>query len=186
MRLTVGALMRGNILIALALGPILVQIVVAIDGWAQIASALGISRMVSLGLATASALPHTLIYSTLLALFAATLRPGREALITTLARKMYGAISEQTARYTRHVTMAWCGFFMAQLAASLLLFLAAPFAVWSCFVNVLSLPLVGLMFAAEQACRPLFVDDPPSHSLADMLRMLGYIKETLYKQAGPG
>jgi uncharacterized membrane protein len=179
MRRSVGPPLRGYLLIVLALGPIMVQMAVAIDGWTQAAAAVGIARLVDLGLITASALPHALIYSTLLALFAATLRPGREALITALARRMYGTISDATARYTRCVTVAWCAFFMAQLAASLLLFLAAPFAVWSLFVNVLSLPLVAVMFAAEQAGRPLFLRDPPHHSLADMRRMLGYVAEAL-------
>jgi uncharacterized membrane protein len=182
MRQSADPLLRGRVLIALALGPIMVQVMVITDGWTRIASALGIERLVKPSLLAASALPHAMIYLALLAMFAATLRPGRDALVSALACRMYGPLSEEMARYTRRVTWAWCGFFAAQLAASLALFLAAPFALWSFFVNVLSLPLSAAMFAVEQACRPLFVADPPRHSLADMLRMLGYIKETLWKQ----
>ena len=186
MRLPVDPPVRRRVLIALALGPPMVQVLVLTDGWTHIASALGIAPLIKLGLLTVSALSHALIYPGLLATFAATLRPGRDPLVTALARRLYGAISEEMARYTRCVTWAWCGFFMVQLAASLTLYLAAPFAVWSFFVNVLTLPLLAGMFAIEQACRRLFLADPPRHSRADMQRMLGYIKMSFWKQASSG
>jgi uncharacterized membrane protein len=130
--------------------------------------------------------PHAVVYSVLLAVFGATLLPGREALITALARRMYGTVPAAMASYTRGVTWAWCGFFAAQLLTSLALLLWAPIVVWSVFVNVLNLPLFALMFAAEHVCRQRCLADAPRHSPADVLRMLGHIKDGIWKQARSG
>lgn len=105
------------------------------------------------GLMLASAVPHTIAYLGLLTLFAASLAPDREAIITTVARRTRGALNDELLRYTRHVTIAWCCFFVVQLATSLLLWLLAPLAWWSAFVNLCTVPLVALMFGAELAYR---------------------------------
>lgn len=102
-----------------------------------------------------SGLSHTLIYGGLLALFGATLRPGRTDLITSLAGRLRGNLAPEMAAYTRSVTIAWCAFFVFQLGASVLLMLLAPAQAWSLFVNVLDLPLVAGMFLAEFAVRHL-------------------------------
>jgi uncharacterized membrane protein len=85
--------------------------------------------------------------------FARTLLPGREPLVTAIARFMHGAITPEIERYTRRVTVAWCGFFAGMAAASVALATLAPVSVWSFFSNVLAYPLVGLMFAGEYAIR---------------------------------
>jgi len=85
--------------------------------------------------------------------FARTLLPGREPLVTAIARFMHGTIPPEVERYTRRVTVAWCGFFAGMAAASIALAAFAPVPVWSLFSNVLSYPLVGLMFAGEYAIR---------------------------------
>jgi len=186
MRLSAGSLARGCGLIALGLCPVALHLgMVAGDG-AQAASAPSIGRAVGLGLVAASAVPHTAIYVTLLAVFAATLRPGREALVSMLSRKMHGTLPPARAAYTRGVTWAWCGFFAAQLATSLALFLWAPIAVWSIFVNLLNAPLFVLMFLAEHACRQVCLADAPRYSPADVVRMLGHIRDGIWKQARPG
>ena len=105
------------------------------------------------GLMMAAALPHALAYLGLLAVFAVSLAPGREAIITIVARRMRGALSDELRHYTRCVTIAWCGFFAAQLAASGLLWRLAPVAWWSIFVNLGTIPLVALMFGAELTYR---------------------------------
>lgn len=110
-------------------------------------------RRADAGLALAEVVPHATAYLGLLTLFAASLAPGREALITIVARRSRGTLSDELLRYTRAVTVAWCGFFTAQLAASLLLWLFAPLAWWSVFVNLGTVPLVLLMFGAELAYR---------------------------------
>ncbi len=130
------------------------------------------------GFVTASALMHWVIYSSLLVTFALTLRPGREPLITAIARKMHGAIPDEMVVYTRRVTIAWCCFFAAQLSTSIALFLFAPLVVWSFFVNILDIPLVITMFAAEYAVRLRCLRNPPRLSLALIVNMIADIRKT--------
>jgi uncharacterized membrane protein len=89
----------------------------------------------------------------LLWFFGRTLARGREPLVSSIARIVRGTLDPEIARYTRRVTWAWCGFFLANAAISLALAAAAPLAAWSFYANVLTFPLVALMFAAEYAYR---------------------------------
>jgi uncharacterized membrane protein len=116
------------------------------------------------------AVPHAMAYLTLLVVFAASLQPGREAVVTLLARKTRGPLSAQTLRYTRRVTWAWCWFFVAQLTASLLLLLFAPHTVFSLFVNLCNLPLVGAMLCTEYIYRQWRHPARPPERLTDMFR----------------
>lgn len=87
-------------------------------------------------------------------LFGRTLFGPGEALITRIARNIFkGQISERKVRYTRQVTIAWTAFFFANALLSTALFLFAPAAVWSVHANLLTGPLVGLMFLAEYLVR---------------------------------
>jgi hypothetical protein len=126
---------------------------------------------------TAAAVAHWSIYTGLLLTFAMTLRPGREALLTFMARKLHGTISEEVRNYTRRVTYVWCGFFALQLATSVALFVFAPLVVWSFFVNVLDLPLVATMFLAEYLFRIHWLQNPPRHSLAAIVSMIGDVRK---------
>jgi uncharacterized membrane protein len=117
-------------------------------------------------------------------LFALTLRPGHEPLITGMARRLHGDISDELARYTRRVTIAWAGFFAAQLAISTTLFCFAPLVAWSFFVNILDLPLVAAMFAAEYMVRLRCLRNPPRHSLAAILTMIADVRKPHEEPAG--
>ncbi len=86
-------------------------------------------------------------------LFARTLRPGREAIVTRMARHVHGTLPPDIEAHTRHVTWAWSVFFAVMAAASVLLFSFASLATWSVFANVLTLPLAILFFVAEYAYR---------------------------------
>ena len=116
------------------------------------------------------AVPHAMVYLTLLVVFAVSLQPGREAVVTLLARKTRGPLSDKTLRYTRRVTWAWCWFFVAQLTGSLLLLLFAPRSVLSLFVNLCNLPLVGAMLCTEYIYRQWRHPAHPPERLADMFR----------------
>jgi len=105
------------------------------------------------GLAVAYGIPHTVIYLFLLWLFGQTLRYGKEPLVTRLARRVHGTLSPELTAYTYRVTFAWCVFFTAQLIISGLLFRFAPLNMWSLFINVLSFPLLVLMFVGEYCYR---------------------------------
>lgn len=87
--------------------------------------------------------------------FARTLSEGREALITTIARKVHGTLKPHIERYTRTITLAWSLFFAAQIALSLTLFAFAPLEVWSTYINLLNAPLIILMFIVEYIYRVL-------------------------------
>jgi uncharacterized membrane protein len=74
--------------------------------------------------------------------------------------------------YTRKVTIAWSIFFAIQLAISIGLFCAAPLVWWSFFVNILDIPLVAAMFAAEYAIRLRVLQNPPRHSFKAIVSMV--------------
>ena len=109
----------------------------------------------SLGASAATGLAHAGAYLLLLWYFARTLGAGREPLITRIARHIHGSVPPDMARFTRAITRAWCAFFAAQILISALLLAFSTRDAWSLFVNVLDLPLLALMFAAQQAYRAL-------------------------------
>jgi uncharacterized membrane protein len=98
-------------------------------------------------------LQHVGMFLALGAWFGATLRPGREALVTRFARHAGQALSASGLAYTRRVTLAWTAFFAAVAGVSTLLFFLAPLEAWSVFANLLTLPLSVAMFAAEYGVR---------------------------------
>lgn len=117
-----------------------------------------------------SGVPHALINAGLLIFFGASLLPGRQALITALALRIDPHLPEPMIRYSRRVTIAWTIFFAAQLVISLALFVLAPLAVWSLFVNVLNGPLIVMMFLCEYGYRHLHFRHYRHASIADMVR----------------
>jgi uncharacterized membrane protein len=112
-----------------------------------------LERWDGLGFALAYGLPHAAAFLLLLWYFGRSLRGGREPVITRVARRIRGTLSGRLERYTRRLTVAWCVFFAAQLAASAALLAFAPLETWSFFVNVLNVPLVAAMFAGDYAYR---------------------------------
>lgn len=106
-----------------------------------------------LGLPAMTALTHAGINLLMLWVFGRTLRQGREPLVTGFARKVHGTLPPYIEAYTRRVTLMWCVFFMSQIGVSSALFAFASLDVWSLFVNMLSLPLVVLMFVVEYVYR---------------------------------
>ena len=135
-----------------------------------------LSRFTEGGPLVASAVPHAMVYLTLLVVFAVSLQPGREATVTILARKARGALSGEIVRYTRRVTWAWCWFFVAQLMGSLVLLLFAPLDAWSLFVNLCNLPLIGAMLCAEYIYRQWRHAAHPPERLADMIRSIRQVR----------
>lgn len=122
------------------------------------------------GFALAYGLPHGAAYALLLWYFGRTLRGGREPLVTRLARRIRGTLSPERERYTRRLTVAWCGFFGAQLACSAALLAFAPLETWSFFVNVLNVPLVAAMFAGDYVYRRTRLGDEQVTSIARIWR----------------
>src|SRR5258708_8606523 len=95
-----------------------------------VAAALGYDVLVHLALSNTehplllvplAGAPHAAIYAFLLWLFGRTLLPGREALITGVARRFHGSLAPNMETYTRPLTSAWSVFSAAQLLVSALL-----------------------------------------------------------------
>jgi len=125
----------------------------------------------AMGLAVGGLL-HALAYAWLLAWFATSLRRGREPVVTGFARRMRPTMPFKVVLYTRRVTLAWCGFFAAQMAISAVLLMAAPEAVWSAFVNLANLPLIAAMTLGEYGCRRVLFRHEQRTSLAATLMAL--------------
>jgi len=93
------------------------------------------------------------MYGLLAAGFGRSLRAGQVALCTRLADTLHGPLSAAEILYTRRVTLAWTLFFTLMGVTIAVLYVTAPRAVWSAFVNFVATPLIVAMFAAEYVVR---------------------------------
>lgn len=82
-----------------------------------------------------------------------SLLPGRQPLCSRFAAQVRGQLPAEVAAYTRSVTLAWTLFFGMMAATSALLFWLAPISAWSVLANLLTIPLVVLMFLGEYGVR---------------------------------
>lgn len=99
-------------------------------------------------------LEHAGSNALLAGLFGSTLTAGRDPLCTRFARMVNGDnLPPEVERYGRQITVAWTAFFAGNACVSIGLYLAAPIAVWSAYANLLTAPLVALMFVGEYAVR---------------------------------
>ena len=125
-----------------------------------------------------AALPSIALNLMLAGLFGATLRPGETPLIVRIAELDDGVLAPEFVRYLRALTQAWAIFFITMAGLSLVLMLYAPFEWWSLFVNVLSWPLVGMMFALEWMVRRFgFKELPPHTPLHIVARIVAYQRQ---------
>jgi uncharacterized membrane protein len=81
-------------------------------------------------------------------------------MVTRFARRVHGILTPDMQRFTRNLTVAWCVFFTAQLAASALLYAFASLEHWSAFVNLFNLPLLVFMFAGQLVYRNVRIRIP--------------------------
>ncbi len=104
--------------------------------------------------------------------FGRTLLGGRKPLCTHFAEMTHGGvITRQHAHYAHQVTWAWTGFFGLMATASTLLFFLAPLTVWSVFANLLTLPLIALMFIVEFGVRRRVLPVQGDSHILDALRV---------------
>ncbi len=133
-----------------------------------------------------AALPSIALNLMLSSVFAVTLRRGETPLIVRMAELDDGALTPQFRRYLRGLTHVWAIFFAAMAGLSLLLMLYAPFEWWSLFVNVLTWPLIGVMFACEWAVRRVAFRKLPAHTpLYIVARVLAYQRQVAQMRIGP-
>jgi len=113
------------------------------------------------------------VYALLAAGFGRSLLPGKVPLCAQLAIKMHGALAPVEIRYMRHATLAWMAFYLALVAAIIILFLSAPVNIWSLFVNFAIYGLILLMVLGDHWLRRKLLPPRPSGG------MLGIIQRTL-------
>ncbi len=146
-----GGAALGRAWIGRGLGWLGVAAIAAVAGIAATRAARSIPA--EAGLLAVSGITHAAINGMLLAVFAATLAPGRTPLVVAMGRRLDPYFTPAIARYARGVTWAWVGFFAGQIVISGLLLVLAPRTVWSFFVNILDLPLVAAVFVIEDRVR---------------------------------
>lgn len=91
----------------------------------------------------------------LMGLFGASLRPGREPLITGFCRLERGEVPRGLYVYTRRLTWLWTGFFGMMALESLWLALYAPLEMWSLFTNIINYLIIAVLIVAEFIYRTL-------------------------------
>ena len=97
--------------------------------------------------------PPVLINALLALLFGASLRSGRDPIISAFARMEQGVLPADLARYTRVLTWLWTGLFVAMAGTALALALLGPLALWSTFTNLVAYALVAALFVGEYLYR---------------------------------
>lgn len=116
-------------------------------------------------------LQHLGIHVALGVFFGKTLLGPGEALITRMARRIFTEpLSERNVRYTRGATVAWTLFFFGNALVSTALFIWAPLYVWSWHANVLTGPLMALMFLGEHICRVILLPPNERPGLSDVMK----------------
>ena len=114
--------------------------------------------------------PTVLINAALAALFGASLRPGREPVISVFARLEQGELQPDLARHARLVT--WCWTLLLATIAIIALALAAwaSMETWSLFANVVSYALIAALVTGEYLYRRVRYRHYRHASLAALLR----------------
>jgi uncharacterized membrane protein len=118
-----------------------------------------------IGLIAVTGISHASFNLFLMWFFGHTLFGGREPLISRIARLINGKDYPEVAAYTRNVTVAWTLFFAMQVIVSALLYAFASITAWSFFINVMNLPLLGMMFGVEYLYRIVAHSDHPRASI---------------------
>jgi uncharacterized membrane protein len=124
-----------------------------------------------MGLVAEYGIPHAVVYLALLWFFGRTLLPGREPLITRLARRVHGTLPPDMEAYTGRLTLSWCLFFAAQVIISALLYRFASLDTWSLFINLLNFPLLALMFVVDYVYRVIRFRHYPQASILKVIQV---------------
>jgi uncharacterized membrane protein len=128
---------------------------------------LGAWRSPGTSLALTAGATHAIAYGVLAWGFAASLLPGRHALITSLARRINPRFRPEMEAYTRRLTWAWCGCFGAELVASAGLLLLGPAGWWQAFVSLWhAAPVLALFVGEHLIRRRVFPGEIPTATLA--------------------
>jgi uncharacterized membrane protein len=117
-------------------------------------------------------LPSILIPALLAWFFASTLRPGRESLITAVARAARPDTPDYLLRYSRTLTVLWTLLFAAMALWDGLLAAFAPQSWWSFMANLANYLLVGAFVVGEYVFRRLRFRDYAHPGFAEYVRIV--------------
>lgn len=111
-----------------------------------------------------AALFHAVIQASLLLLFARSMRPDHEPLVTEMARRIHGSLRPDIVAYTWYVTLAWCLFFSVEICLSAGLLGAGlagwlPIRWWWVAVPDSCLPATIVIFVIEYIIRRWLITD---------------------------
>ena len=162
-RITAAAIALGALIWAIAAASLTV-VILAVAIVALLCAALLLSPQLLLFA------PSVLINGMLAALFGASLRPGREPVISVFARLEQGELQPDLARHARLVTWCWTLLLAAIAIVALALAAWASMETWSLFANVVSYALVAALFTGEYLYRRVRYRHYRHASLAALLR----------------
>ena len=117
------------------------------------------------------ALPAVLVPAFLCVVFGSTLRPGRTALITRIARAARPSLSDEIARHTRLLTWLWTLLFAAMVGTSLVLLLVGRMDWWSLQTNLLNYLACATLFVGDFFYRRARFPDEPHMGFVDYMRV---------------
>jgi uncharacterized membrane protein len=115
-------------------------------------------------------LQHAGMQLILFAMFGRTLLAGRQPLCTRFASALHAQLTMQQEHYARQVTVAWTTFFAVMALISTALYFLASLATWSVFANMLTLPLIALMFIVEYGVRRRVLPEMRHTHILDAVR----------------
>jgi uncharacterized membrane protein len=114
--------------------------------------------------------PPVLINGALAAVFAASLRPGREPVIAVFARLEQGKLQPDLAQHARFITWLWTLLLAGIATTSLALAILASTQAWSMFTNVVSYVLIAILFVGEYLYRKVRFRHYRHATLPEMMR----------------
>ena len=115
--------------------------------------------------------PQVVINGALAVFFGASLRPGREPVISVFARlEQGGALPPDLACHARSVTWIWTLLLAAIATLALALAIWASLETWSLFANVVDYALIAALFVGEYFYRRVRFRHYRHASLAALLR----------------
>lgn len=115
--------------------------------------------------------------------FGLSLTHGNEPLCTAFAEQLHPVMNPLLRRYTTHLTQVWTAIFFLMATVSIGLFFLAPLTVWSVFANLLSLPIMALVFVIEYAVRKRIL---PSEDLLGPTSAFRAYRDRIKRQSTSG
>jgi uncharacterized membrane protein len=130
--------------------------------------------------------PSVAIPAMLAWFFAATLRRGREPLITIVARAARPDTPDYLLAYSRTLTVLWAALFVAMASWDLALAVLAPHEWWSVTANLLNYLVVGAFVAGEYVFRRLRFRDYAHPGFAEYVSIVARARGVVHaRKAGP-